>query len=105
MLMKKTPATVVTFLLAILSAGYIGLHGVSGKIHDFPLYNVYGERTTSHSLLKKLRGDSFLVINFTSINCVPCRREIPPSTKTRRSKNSETPYGCASRKPSICITQ
>ncbi len=43
---------------------------------NFALYDVEGNRQVFYGILKESPGKIF-VLNFTSVDCVPCKKEIP----------------------------
>jgi len=47
------------------------------NIPNFALYDIQGNRHILYELLKDLPNDGIMVINFTSIFCPPCKKEIP----------------------------
>jgi thiol-disulfide isomerase/thioredoxin len=51
------------------------------KIENFPIYNVNNERHTLFQNLYQLNKDEYLILNFTSINCKPCKKEISELVK------------------------
>ncbi|MFH0976839.1 MAG: thioredoxin-like domain-containing protein [Spirochaetota bacterium] len=46
-------------------------------IQDFVIYTALGERHIFSEVISELPDNTLLIINFTSINCKPCRKEIP----------------------------
>lgn len=70
--------TMLTILLAATLLSQLSpLHSQHGKAEDFVLYSIDGKRTVFYEMLQSLPGDGMLLVNFTSIHCKPCRREIP----------------------------
>lgn len=49
----------------------------SRSVPNFAMYNVTGKRFVFYNILKKLPPGGIVILNFTSIYCKPCRREIP----------------------------
>lgn len=47
------------------------------EAHDFAIYNIKGERFIFYDMLRKLPIGGSFIINFTSIYCKPCKKEIP----------------------------
>jgi thiol-disulfide isomerase/thioredoxin len=73
-------------VLAILS-GEAG--GQSGKIENFAIYNIQGKRCIFYDIVNSLPENGILILNFTSIKCKPCRKEIPELvSSTSKSGNS-----------------
>lgn len=81
--MRTTPRLpkliALLFVLAavILSPGLDSLHSQNKKAADFVVYSVDGKRTVFYEILQTLPKDGVLLLNFTSIHCKPCRKEIP----------------------------
>jgi thiol-disulfide isomerase/thioredoxin len=46
------------------------------EFQNFALYDVEGNRQVFYGILKENPGQ-FFVLNFTSVDCVPCKKEIP----------------------------
>ena len=46
------------------------------EFQNFALYDVEGNRQVFYGILKENPGKIF-VLNFTSVDCVPCKKEIP----------------------------
>ncbi len=44
---------------------------------NVPLYDLAGARQVLYSLVDELPGGGILILNFTSITCKPCKKEIP----------------------------
>lgn len=61
--------TVMLFAAASFSAG--------SKCENFVLYDLQGKRRIFYDLFEPLPDEGMLILNFTSINCKPCRKEIP----------------------------
>ncbi len=49
----------------------------SRKAPNFAVYSVSGKRFVFYNILKKLPSRGMVILNFTSVYCKPCRREIP----------------------------
>ena len=58
------------------------------NITDIPIYTLENERFTLYEEMAKLEDDKFLILNFTSSFCVPCKSEIPELIKLRESNNN-----------------
>jgi thiol-disulfide isomerase/thioredoxin len=48
-----------------------------GRMQNFPLYNLDNDRYLINTELSKLPPEGVLILNFTSIHCLPCKKEIP----------------------------
>jgi len=58
------------------------------SITDIPIYTLENERFTLYEEMAKLEDDKFLLLNFTSSFCVPCKSEIPELIKLKESNNN-----------------
>jgi len=58
------------------------------SITDIPIYTLENERFTLYEEMAKLEDDKFLILNFTSSFCIPCKSEIPELIKLRESNNN-----------------
>ena len=47
------------------------------KAANVAIYHVDGRRSVLYGLLKDLPRDGVLILNFTSVYCKPCKKEIP----------------------------
>ncbi len=63
--------------MALLLCGIGTLESQNNKAADFVLYRVDGKRTVFYDHLGSLPKNGVLLVNFTSIYCKPCRKEIP----------------------------
>jgi thiol-disulfide isomerase/thioredoxin len=64
-------------VLFIVFCGQDTLISQSAKVENFIVYSVHGKRTVFFDLFESLPKDGVLILNFTSIYCKPCRKEIP----------------------------
>jgi len=76
-----TAAVLLVFFTAVSFAD-------TARIHNFPVYNVLSQRMTLFSILEKLPKNGSLVINFTSIHCEPCRKEVPELVELSRDQGN-----------------
>jgi len=44
---------------------------------NFPVYNLKGERNIFYKLVDELPDNGLMLVNFTSVACLPCKKEIP----------------------------
>ena len=58
------------------------------SIMDIPIYTLDNERFTLYEEMAKLEDDKFLLLNFTSSFCAPCKSEIPELIKLKESYNN-----------------
>lgn len=56
---------------------YVFAVNTGEEIPNFPLYKTTGERIVFEDIRSALASDEILIINFTSVHCVPCKKEIP----------------------------
>lgn len=63
--------------IALLALVATTLPAPAQEAPNAPLYDLAGSRQILYSLLDGLPGDGILVINFTSVTCKPCKKEIP----------------------------
>lgn len=63
--------------IAILMGGWDTLVSQDKKAEDFVVYSIEGKRTIFYDYLAAIPGNGVVLLNFTSINCKPCRKEIP----------------------------
>ncbi len=73
--MKIRELLILSFLI-IFGAFNIG-DAQQNIAPNFALYTAGGERFVFYSLLDALPEKGLAVINFTSVDCRPCRKEIP----------------------------
>jgi thiol-disulfide isomerase/thioredoxin len=64
-------------VMTLLFGNRYGLAQQAGKVENFVLYDVNGRRGIFHDLFSSLPRNGMLILNFTSIHCLPCRKEIP----------------------------
>ncbi len=50
---------------------------MSETVHNFPYYTIDNERFVFSDDLKTTPPHGFIILNFTSIHCLPCKKEIP----------------------------
>ncbi|MCP4136076.1 MAG: TlpA family protein disulfide reductase [bacterium] len=73
--MKKYALLLICLSLQFVQIGNV--YGSKKRIHNFPLYNLERKRSLLYEVLQSLPADGYLILNFTSIYCKPCRKEIP----------------------------
>ncbi len=44
---------------------------------NFVLYDIKGNRNIFYDLIGKIPDKGYGILNFTSVNCLPCRKEVP----------------------------
>ncbi len=49
----------------------------SYKVENFVIYDIKGNRYLFYDLFRDLPKDGVVILNFTSIYCRPCKKEIP----------------------------
>ena len=60
---------------------------IGAPIPDLPLYTLDNQRFMLHEVLEKLPPDRYILLNFTSTNCKPCKEEIPELLKVKQSNS------------------
>lgn len=55
----------------------VDLYSSDGHIPNFAIYDTQGNRYVFYDILNMLSDDGILILNFTSIHCQPCKKEIP----------------------------
>lgn len=48
---------------------------------NFAVYNIRSERFIFYKMMDSFPDNTMVIVNFTSINCPPCRKEIPELKK------------------------
>jgi thiol-disulfide isomerase/thioredoxin len=61
---------------------------------NFALYNIKGERFILYNILNSLPDGSMLIVNFTSVKCLPCTKEIPELKNISESTAGNTKLMC-----------
>jgi len=61
---------------------------INNSITDIPIYTLDNERFTLYEEMVKLEDDTFLLLNFTSSFCTPCKFEIPELIKLKESNRN-----------------
>ena len=88
--MKKMNKTVYSLIIVImfLASQFIGA-GVSAKKQkapNFPVYDVNGKRHVFYLMIDALPRGGIMIVNFTSIFCKPCKKEIPELIEIAKGK-------------------
>ncbi len=63
--------------LIFIFAAILFISPVHSMVDDFKFFDVHGRRYTYFALLNSMPVAGFLIINFTSVSCAPCKMEIP----------------------------
>lgn len=63
--------TVIAFLTTIVITGF------AKQAPNVALYNIKSERNILYNQISKMPDNGLVIINFTSIYCRPCKKEIP----------------------------
>lgn len=76
---KKFPVIISICCAGTISFFIFGTQFVSGqeKAPNVALYDVKGNRHILYSMLATLPDNGIVLLNFTSIYCPPCKKEIP----------------------------
>lgn len=57
---------------------------------NFNIFNSSGEGRTYFSLFDTIPDKGLLIINFTSVNCLPCKKEIPELVSIHKKNSAKT---------------
>ncbi len=69
--------SVYTFACLLVNACFIAPSIATEQVPNVAIYTINGERYILHELLDALPEDGVAILYFTSINCLPCKKEIP----------------------------
>ena len=69
---------VIVSSLMLLSSG-------NTAVEDFVIFDVHGKRHTFYELVGKVPHGGLLIVNFTSVYCRPCKKEIPELLEIKNS--------------------
>jgi len=47
------------------------------KAENFPVFSINGERFVFYKLVDAMPDKGLIIVNFTSVDCRPCKKEIP----------------------------
>lgn len=61
---------------------------------NFSIYNLKGERSIFYKILNSLPDNGKVIVNFTSVYCQPCRKEIPQLVNINESKKGNIVLMC-----------
>lgn len=73
---------ILAFLSLVLLSTNAGISSSVIKAQNFPVYNLNGERHVFYKMLAELPERGLMIVNFTSITCLPCKKEIPELKNT-----------------------
>ncbi len=68
--------TIIT-LISSLNIRQVRALDKEAKVENFVLYSVQGKRCIFYDIVKALPAKGLLILNFTSVYCKPCKKEIP----------------------------
>lgn len=71
---------IVISALLLISAG-------NTAVEDFVIFNVHGKRHTFYELVRQVPHGGLLIVNFTSVACRPCKKEIPELLEIKNSSD------------------
>lgn len=96
---RKLSAVKFVSLTAILSIlvsmiSFSLLSGSQEMAENFVLYSTGGERRIFHTMTGKLPSGGIIIVNFTSIHCLPCRKEIPELVSMREQHGDKLSLIC-----------
>jgi len=66
-----------TIVVAVIAVVLIALPALAEEAPNTALYDMAGKRHVLYAVLDALPDDGLAMINFTSIHCKPCKKEIP----------------------------
>lgn len=69
--------SVYTFACLLVNACFFLPCVATEQVPNVAIYTIRGERFILHELLDALPEDGVAMLNFTSVNCLPCKKEIP----------------------------
>ncbi|MBN2161147.1 MAG: TlpA family protein disulfide reductase [Spirochaetes bacterium] len=76
-------------ILTTLFSNNDDIGALNNEAPNVAFYNLDGVRLILYAMLNKLANDNVVIINFTSIYCRPCKKEIPELVDiVKRSKGS-----------------
>jgi thiol-disulfide isomerase/thioredoxin len=84
----------MTFLTFIAFTAIKDIFSQSRVVPNFALHTIDGKRLVFYNILKKLPPKGIVILNFTSIYCKPCRREIPELLNISRKGGSRIKLIC-----------
>jgi thiol-disulfide isomerase/thioredoxin len=61
----------------ILPVVCIFIRGLCREAPNVPLYDLGGKRQILYAMADELPDGGVIILNFTSVNCKPCKKEIP----------------------------
>jgi thiol-disulfide isomerase/thioredoxin len=64
------------------------------KVENFTVYDINGKRHLFYDLFRGLPKDGVVILNFTSIHCRPCRKEIPELVSIARTAGNRVGLIC-----------
>jgi thiol-disulfide isomerase/thioredoxin len=67
----------MTFIAFIAFTATKDIFSQKQGVPNFALHTINGKRLVFYNILKKLPPKGIVILNFTSIYCKPCRKEIP----------------------------
>jgi len=82
---------VLLFVLLIIP---VLLYSEQQTAENFPVYNLKGERKIFYRLIESLPDNGLAIVNFTSVTCLPCKKEIPELKALAESKGGEVMLLC-----------
>lgn len=71
---KRRVSIIIAFLIICAS---LNSHAQQPKVENFVVYTSEGKRCIFYDLFTELPKNGVLLVNFTSVYCKPCKKEIP----------------------------
>jgi len=61
---------------------------------NFAVYNIKGERSIFYKIIDSMPDSGILIVNFTSVTCIPCKKEIPELKSISEAGNGNIKLIC-----------
>jgi thiol-disulfide isomerase/thioredoxin len=82
-------------LMVIICTDYHQGTAQSGKkAEDFVVYSVDGKRNIFYEMSNSLPTNGVIILNFSSIHCRPCRKEIPELVRIMKKSSGRARFIC-----------
>ena len=85
---------IIIILAASLNIKQLSALHKGAKIENFVLYDAHGKRCIFYDIVKTLPAKGVLILNFTSIHCKPCKKEIPELLEISKKAGSRVKLVC-----------
>jgi thiol-disulfide isomerase/thioredoxin len=88
--MKK----ILTIFVLFIFVSIVTSKNAGETAPDFRLFDLAGKKHNLYDIIKSLPENGFLILNFTSIYCLPCEKEIPDLVRLEKSGNGKFKLLC-----------